>query len=86
MKLWPKRPYRPAARMAKANHTSMVPEARRALAAVAARCGEWVGPDPRAYYTKPQYRCEVYNLNLLVPCEHMVERGAAVPKRARWWQ
>ena len=83
MKLFRRRPYRPAARSVGASHTPMTPEARRDFDAVAARCWEWIGPDrDRFAYREPAHYCAVFDLELLVPCEHMVERGAATLVRA----
>ena len=56
----------------------MTPEARGDVGTVAARCCEWIGPDrDRFDYREPAYYCAVFYLELRVPCEHIVERGAA---------
>lgn len=87
MRLWRRRPYRPAARSAEISHTPMTPEAYRDLESVAARCCEIEYPlRDRFAYTEPAFYCAVFDVELLVPCEHMVERGAATPGRTpRWW-
>ena len=87
MKFGRRRPYRPAARSAETSHTPMTPEAYRDLESVAERCCEVEHEfRDRFVYTEPAFYCAVYDLKLLVPCEHMVQRGVANPGRTpRWW-